>query len=171
MQNKVDTVQDELDLTSGTAPQLDYPAPRSLDKRIVLAVFLAVAVVLWGAWMTKTVIYDAPQGEIKSVELQPIIQEYVQAQSRSDSDVATITLETEKFMAVLEEELKNAGSNGDTIVVAEAVLSKNVPDITPKIKRAVYDRVSMPKSIPIDQRATDTAPRLPPNSIGEGNGG
>jgi len=144
--------------------------PATLDKRLVVAVIIGVAFLLWAAWVTKAVV-DAPANErFKSVELQPLIQEYVQAQSRSTNSESVITSETETFMSVLEEELKKAGANGDTVIVSEAVLSKNVPDITSDIRAAIYKRVNLPKAIPLQQREAQLPTNLPAGMLGNVDG-
>tara|TARA_R110001606_G_scaffold233942_1_gene381550 strand:- start:49730 stop:50239 length:510 start_codon:yes stop_codon:yes gene_type:complete len=167
MKNENIASQEELPLSEHNVVRAANP--QSLDTRLVLGVIAAVAILLWGAWITKSIVDTGGGNNIKSVELQPLIQEYVQAQSRSESDVASITAETENFMVVLQEELKKAGENGDTIVVAEAVLSKNVPDITPDIRTAVYARVALPKTVSIDQRATGNPADSLPSMLGEGD--
>src|SRR3546814_1642351 len=51
-----------------------------------------------------------------------------------------------KFMASLDKELERRSSGGEIVLVGEAVLTKNVPDITDKLKEAVYaSGVARPK--------------------------
>ncbi len=42
------------------------------------------------------------------------------------------------FMATLDSELQRRSANGQVVLVGEAVLTKNVPDITDSLKAAVY---------------------------------
>ena len=51
-------------------------------------------------------------------------------------------------MAAIEEELKAVGAKGTTVLVGEAVLSKNVPDITDQVRKAVYAKVPLPAAAP-----------------------
>ena len=106
---------------------------------------LAVACALWATWMTKTVsdLKDA-RAPFASVQLQPLIQEYVQAQSHTSTPEDQVTRETQAFMAALDGELKTLGKDGTTVLVAEAVLSADVPDITPVVRKAVYAKIPMP---------------------------
>ena len=48
------------------------------------------------------------------------------------------------FMAALGEELKARGADGTTVMVGEAVLSQNVPDITADVRNAIYAKVAPP---------------------------
>jgi hypothetical protein len=47
-------------------------------------------------------------------------------------------------MAALGEELKARGADGTTVMVGEAVLSQNVPDITTDVRNAIYAKVPPP---------------------------
>src|SRR3546814_414896 len=86
------------------------------------------------------------QERIVSARLSSIVGEYVQAQARSTSPPAQVEAEMRKFMASLDKELERRSSGGEIVLVGEAVLTKNVPDITDKLKEAVYaSGVARPK--------------------------
>ena len=55
--------------------------------------------------------------------------------------------QTRAFMGALDAELLRRGREGTTVLVAEAVLSKNVPDITADVRRAVYAKVPPPPAV------------------------
>jgi len=55
-----------------------------------------------------------------------------------------VTQQTQAFMAALGEELKARGADGTTVMVGEAVLSQNVPDITAEVRNAIYAKVPPP---------------------------
>lgn len=119
-----------------------------LPGAMLLATGGAVAALLWGIWITHEVTAaDAPRAPIAAVSLQPLVQEYVQAQARTTTPPDQVTRETKAFMAALDAELKARGSGGTTVLVAEAVLSKDVPDITAEVRRAVYARVPAPGGV------------------------
>ena len=42
------------------------------------------------------------------------------------------------FMSSLEQEIQRRSANGQVVLVGEAVLTENVPDITDSLKKAVY---------------------------------
>ena len=108
---------------------------------------IAIAMLLWGAWVTKKLAAPIVQAPIASVRLEAIVSEYVQAQSHTNSSSDVVTRQTGAFMAALDAELKTRGSSGTTVLVGEAVLSQNVPDITDDIRKAVYAKVPLPAPV------------------------
>lgn len=136
----------------GTANTASGPsAPRSSQRRKGLppSAFLlsgfAVVALLWGAWVTKNILDPSVvKAPIASVRLEQIIGEYVQAQARSNTSPEVVTQQTQAFMAALGEELKARGADGTTVMVGEAVLSQNVPDITADVRNAIYAKVPPP---------------------------
>jgi hypothetical protein len=120
---------------------------------------LVVAALLWGAWVTKNILDPAVvKAPIASVRLEQIIGEYVQAQARSNTPPEIVTQQTQAFMAALGEELKARGADGTTVMVGEAVLSQNVPDITAEVRNAIYAKVPPPAA-----RAAAAPPAFAPS--------
>ncbi|MEE4209031.1 MAG: TrbI F-type domain-containing protein [Parvularcula sp.] len=116
-----------------------------LPPSVFLFAGLAVAALLWGAWVTKNILDPSVvKAPIASVRLEQIIGEYVQAQARSNTPPEIVTRQTQAFMAALSEELKARGADGTTVMVGEAVLSQNVPDITTDVRNAIYAKVPPP---------------------------
>lgn len=108
---------------------------------------IAVAMLLWGAWVTKHIAAPPAQIPMASVRLEALVTEYVQAQSHANGTPDAVTQQTARFMGAIEDELKRIGANGTTVLVGEAVLSKNVPDITDQIRKAVYAKVPLPAAV------------------------
>ena len=105
---------------------------------------IAIAMLLWGAWVTKHIASPAAAVPMASVRLEAIVSEYVQAQSHSNGQPDAVAAQTRAFMGTLDQELQKIGASGTTVLVGEAILSKNVPDITDQIRRAVYAKVPLP---------------------------
>ena len=139
-----------------SSPRTPAPSrPRTAQKRkeglppITWALAaLAVVVLLWAAWVTKNIAGAPPPVPMASVRLEALVTEYVQAQSHSNGTPEAVTQQTARFMAAIEEELKAVGAKGTTVLVGEAVLSKNVPDITDQVRKAVYAKVPLPAAAP-----------------------
>src|SRR3546814_9674696 len=120
---------------------------------------MVLGVLVWGIVVTKILV--TPKHEsIVTARLSTMVGEYVQAQARSASPPAQVEAEMRKFMASLDDELQRRGSSGQIVLVGEAVLTKNVPDITDKLKDAVYaSGVARPKQAsalelqPLEQQA------------------
>lgn len=131
-------------------PELDLPAPAAVRpsrrRRMVFAGFtrsqiltglVLLAALVWGMWVTKALVMPR-QERIVSARLSSIVGEYVQAQARSASPPAQVEAEMRRFMASLDTELQRRSAGGQIVLVGEAVLTKNVPDITDELKEAVY---------------------------------
>lgn len=132
---------------------------------------LAVVMFLWAAWVTKHIASAPPQLPMASVRLEALVTEYVQAQSHSNGTPDAVTQQTARFMSAIEDELKRVGASGTTVLVGEAVLSKNVPDITDQVRKAVYAKVPLPTAAPAPAAgpqlgAAAPAPILPQQGIG-----
>lgn len=134
-------------------PQLDLPAPAAPARPTAVAParrgfagftraqlglsVIVIAALLWSMWVTKTLL--APRDEhIVKARLAAIVGDYVAAQARSAAPPAQVEAEMRAFMASLDRELQRRGSRGQVVLVGEAVLTRNVPDITEGLRKAVY---------------------------------
>jgi hypothetical protein len=98
---------------------------------------LAILLAIWGMWVTRTLMTPTDQHIVKA-DLSRIVGDYVQAQARSDTPPERVQAEMRRFMASLDGELQRRGKAGEVVLVGEAVLSKNVADITADVAKAVY---------------------------------
>ncbi len=130
-----------VDTTSSSAPAT-LPARRAVFAGFTgpqLAIGLAlVAVLIWGMWVTRSLLTERDDHIVRA-DMSRIVGEYVQAQARSNTDPQEVQGEMRRFMAALETELQRRGANGQVVLVGEAILSKNVPDITASVATAVYN--------------------------------
>ena len=134
---------------------LPYPAdrdavspaapPRRMGWMPVALVGGLVAAGLWGAWVTKNLMADEAMPPMARVQLSAIVGEYVQAQARSATPPEQVTAETRAFMAEIQRNLEVRGASGQIVLVGEAVLAGNVPDITASLRKEVYTKVRMPQ--------------------------
>jgi hypothetical protein len=83
---------------------------------------------------------------IAKVQLSGIVGEYVQAQARSATPPDQVSAETRAFMGEIQRNLEKRGAAGQLVLVGEAVVAGNVPDITADVRREVYARVKMPQA-------------------------
>lgn len=111
----------------------------------VATVTAVVALGLWGSWVTKNVLDDANLPPMARVQMSQIVGEYVQAQARSSSTPEAVTVETKAFMGEIEKNLKARGARGQIVLVGEAVLTENVPDITNELRAEIYKKVKRPQ--------------------------
>jgi Type-F conjugative transfer system protein (TrbI_Ftype) len=122
------------------------PSRARLGAAPVALVAALVAAGLWGAWVTKSVLAGPDRPAIAKVQLSGIVGEYVQAQARSATPPEQVTSETRAFMGEVQRNLERRGASGQIVLVGEAVLAGNVPDITADVRREVYTRVKMPQA-------------------------
>jgi hypothetical protein len=167
-------VQPETSEASASRPQprrsaLPRPAPakkEGLPPITWALAAIAVAMLLWGAWVTKHIAAPPAQVPMASVRLEALVTEYVQAQSHANGTPDAVTQQTARFMGAIEDELKRIGANGTTVLVGEAVLSKNVPDITDQVRRAVYAKVPLPPAAPAAAPQVGAAAAAPSAALG-----
>lgn len=135
--------QPELDLPRPVSPPARSPVVRARPgfggfTRAQLLVGLAVAVALvWSMWVTRALVTPREDHIVKA-SLSTIVGEYVSAQARSAAPPAQVEAEMRAFMSSLDHELQRRSAHGQVVLVGEAVLTKNVPDITESLRKAVY---------------------------------
>jgi Type-F conjugative transfer system protein (TrbI_Ftype) len=127
------------------APSVNPAAPRRLGWMPVALVCGLVAAGLWGAWVTRNVLERTALPPMARVQLSGLVGEYVQAQARSATPPDQVTAETRAFMAEIQRNLEARGQAGQVVLVGEAVLAGDVPDITAELRRQVYAKVRMPQ--------------------------
>ena len=134
------------DVAPAASATLAVNAPhQGISMLQIGAVSALVAASLWGAWVTKRVTTHDETPQIAKVQLSLMVGEYVQAQARSATPPDQVTAQTKAFMGEIESNLRQRGEHGQIVLVSEAVLSGNVPDITPDLRREVFARVKMPQ--------------------------
>ncbi|HEX7855088.1 MAG TPA: TrbI F-type domain-containing protein [Sphingobium sp.] len=133
--------QPELDLPP--APT-HHPAPGrrrlgfgGFSRQQLLLGALFLALIIWGMWVTRAL--TAPKrAQIVSARLSSLVGDYVEAQRYSGSPPERVQAEMRTFMASLDKELQRRSETGQVVLVGEAVLTQNVPDITDSLKKAVF---------------------------------
>lgn len=143
-------------------PELDLPVTHSPHRPVaksrragfggfsrveLVAGFLILVALVWAVWVTKTV--TAKQDHIVSVRLADVVGDYVEMQRYSASPPEQVRVEMQQFMQALDKELQARSGKGQVVLVGEAVLSKDVEDITDSVKKAVFA-----SGIPLPKRAT-----------------
>lgn len=124
-----------------------------LSPREIILLLAAIAIFIWGAWVTKSLAGDeVGDQEFVQLQLQGIIGEYLQAQARSSADEQTAARETAVFMATLDQTVAGLSEGGKVVLVHEAVIGGDIPDVTEAVKAAVYAKVPRPQ---IAQAAMD----------------
>ena len=135
--------------TAHSAATATKKQPRSfagMSAKELIVLVAAIAIFMWGAWVTKNLVAENDSnGELVQLQLQAIIGEYLQAQARSASDEQTAARETAAFMATLDKTVEDLSADGKVVLVHEAIIGGDIPDITEEVKAAVYSKVPRPQ--------------------------
>lgn len=123
-------------------------AKPTIGRMEVALVALVIALLAWGAWVTKTITAGPAKQEFVQLQLQGIIGEYLQAQARSGNDEATAARQTAIFMEKLDQTVAGLSQSGKIVLVHEAVIGGDIPDVTGTVRQAVYSQVGKPKMQP-----------------------
>ncbi|MGE4305015.1 MAG: TrbI F-type domain-containing protein [Novosphingobium sp.] len=118
------------------------PINRTLVLRLV-AVLLAVCLLLWGAWVSREVAH--PREQIVTVRLSETIAHFVDAEARGGKAPEDGQARTLAYLQAAEAAVREMGSNGRVVLVAEAVLSSNVPDATAELEQRVAAKLGREK--------------------------
>lgn len=118
------------------------PFNRTLVLRLG-TVLLAVCLLLWGTWVSREV--ARPREQIVTVRLSETIARFVDAEARSGKAPEDGQARTLAYLQAAEAAVREMGSNGRVVLVAEAVLSSNVPDATAELEQRVAAKLGREK--------------------------
>lgn len=139
---------------SVTRPKRLSPRKASSFPRSQVALLgCAALAVVWGAWVSKGV-YDFRHAtsHIVKVQLSQIVQEYVQATARSNLPPEQIGAQTAAFLKAVNMSVEGHRAGGEVVLLANAVVAGDVPDITEQVRREVFSKVPPPqaRTTPLD---------------------
>lgn len=107
------------------------------------AVLALVGVTLWGAWVSREV--ARPREQIVTVRLSETIARFVDAEARSGKAPEDGQARTLAYLQAAEAAVREMGRNGRVVLVAEAVLSGDVPDATAELEQRVAAKLGREK--------------------------
>ena len=150
-------------------PQQRAKGFAGLSPRELIVLVAAIAMFIWGAWVTKNLVAgDDGRQDLVQLQLQGIIGDYLQAQARSASDEQTAAKETAVFMAALDQTVEGLSKDGKIVVVHEAIIGGDVPDVTESVKAAVYAKVPRPQPAQAVRVQNEMQAFMASNGGGEG---
>ena len=107
------------------------------------AVLLLAGLLLWGAWVSREL--ARPREQIVTVRLAETIARFVNAEARQQQDPEAGQARTLAYLKAAEAAVRDMGTGGRVVLVAEAVLAGEVPDATPELERRIAARLSQGK--------------------------
>jgi hypothetical protein len=119
---------------------------QSFNRTLVLrlgVVLALVGVTLWGAWVSREV--ARPREQIVTVRLSETIARFVDAEARSGKAPEDGQARTLAYLQAAEAAVREMGSNGRVVLVAEAVLAGDVPDATAELEQRVAAKLGREK--------------------------
>lgn len=113
-----------------------------------------LASTLWGAWATHE-IRTLERREVVTVQLSRIMGDFVEGEARSGSPTEETQARVAAYLKAVEASVQALGKDGRTVLVAEAVVSGGVPDLTDQVRRDVARRLGAPGAT--SQAASDAS--------------
>jgi len=147
------------------------PRQPSVMRQVAL-VMAASGALLWGVWATHTILTlrdNAPH--LVKVELADLVREYVQREARSGEQAEELTARTANFLKALNSAVSAHARKGDIVLLGNAVVDGDVPDITATVRTEVYahqPRAAEPAPAPAGMKSDDGKTEV--SEVGHGQG-
>jgi hypothetical protein len=109
---------------------------------LVLAGSMLVST-LWGAWATHEIM-ALQRRQVVTVQLSRIMGDFVEAEARSGHPAEETQARVAAYLKAVEAAVTALGHDGRTVLVAEAVVSSGVPDLTDQVRADVARRLGAP---------------------------
>lgn len=112
-------------------------SPRSLSLFMLAS---SLAWIGWGVWATKT-ITALEHRQIVSVQLSKLMGDFVESEARAGRPAEETRARVAAYLQAVQASVASLGSNGRTVLVAEAVVAGQVPDVTNAVRGDVARRM------------------------------
>lgn len=99
-----------------------------------------LASTLWGTWATREIV-SLERREVVTVQLSRIMGDFVEAEARSGRPAEETQARVAAYLKAVEASVQALGKDGRTVLVAEAVVSGGVPDLTEQVRADVARRL------------------------------
>jgi len=117
------------------------------NRRQILAMGLTGACLLWGSWTTHKLLgLEQRVTTIRKVALADLVRDYVQAEARSGATPDQITAETGTYIKALNLAVARHAAQGEVLLLSNAVVAGDVPDITRQVRDEVYASLAKPQA-------------------------
>lgn len=101
---------------------------------------LLIAAAAWGAWATCK-LRALERREVVTVELGRLMGDFVEAEAHSGRPAEATRARVEAYLHAVDASVARLGRDGRTVLVAEAVVAGNVPDMTGTVRIDVARRM------------------------------
>jgi Type-F conjugative transfer system protein (TrbI_Ftype) len=110
-----------------------------------------LASTLWGVWATREIV-TMGRREVVTVQLSRIMGDFVEAEAHSGRPAEETQARVAAYLKAVEASVQALGKDGRTVLVAEAVVSGGVPDLTEQVRADVARRLTAPGAPSHDAR-------------------
>ena len=137
-----------------------------------LALFGGLALgVIWGSWVSKGIVeLRTHETHIVKARLTEVVSDYVQAAARSGVSPDQVTQQTANFLRVLNDAVTAHSADGQVVLLANAIVAGQVPDITDQIRAEVYAKVPRPAAASNNQVQAQMKEFMSSNAAPAGGG-
>lgn len=101
----------------------------------ILGVLALVAALLWVAWVSRAL--TEPRQQIVTVRLAETIASFVDAEARGAQDPEASQARVLAFLQASERAVAEMGTGGRVVLVGEAVLAGDAPDVTDELRARI----------------------------------
>ena len=100
-----------------------------------------LASAIWGAWATREIV-TLKHRQVVTVQLARIMGDFVEAEARAGRPPEETRARVAAYLKAVEASVQALGRDGRTVLVAEAVVSGGVPDVTGEVRADVARRLA-----------------------------
>lgn len=101
---------------------------------------------LWGVWVTGKIV-GLDKREVVTVQLGRIMGDFVEAEARAGRSPEETQSRVSAYLKAVEASVESLGSQGRTVLVAEAVVAGSVPDLTEQVRADVARRIHVAQQL------------------------
>jgi hypothetical protein len=128
------------------APSLKLKSFIAAERTKFIVFGVGAAALLWASWATHAILDVRKESTpLVKVQLAELLRGYVQAEARSGVPADQMTQQTAMFLKAMNEAVAAHVRRGQVVLLSNAVVDGNIPDITDEVRAAVYSQVPRPQ--------------------------
>lgn len=113
-------------------------SPVSLAKLAVAGSMIVTTV--WGTWATHELL-QLKKREVVTVQLSRIMGDFIETEARAGRPAEESRERVQAYLQAVEKSVQGLGSDGRTVLVAEAVVAGSAPDLTETVRKDIARRL------------------------------
>ena len=114
------------------------PLPVSLATLAIAGSMVVTTV--WGAWATHELL-QLKKREVVTVQLSRVMGDFIETEARAGRPAEESRQRVQAYLQAVEKSVQGLGSDGRTVLVAEAVVAGSAPDFTETVRKDIARRL------------------------------